>query len=374
VIVREDLERKLKSGGRLRVKFGIDPTGSDLTLGHAVGLRKLRQFQEAGHEIVLLFGGFTAMIGDPTGKNEARKPLTAEEVDKNAETYLEQAGKILDLSKCEIRNNRDWLAELSSAELLKMSSHFSATKIMDRDMFQARLRAGKGVFVHEFLYPILVAYDSVVLRADVEVGGTDQHFNLLCGRPMQKFYGQAEQNILTWPILVGTDGTEKMSKSLGNYIALLDRPEEIFGKIMSIPDTAMLEYFECLTDENLDEVQKMIADAPRDAKILLARRIVEWLCDGATADGAAEDFEQKFVKKETPDEMPEFKIPKNEIGLLDLISKVCKFASSNSEARRLVRDGAVSIDGERILDPNFVFRVEKPAVLKVGKRKFGRVV
>ncbi len=374
VIVREDLEKKLKSGKKLRVKLGIDPTGHDLTLGHSVGLRKLKQFQNAGHTVVLLFGGFTATIGDPSGKAEARQPLTYEEIDKNAANYLEQAGKILDIKKCEIRNNRDWLAKLSFEELLKMAANFSASRMMERDMFQERLKAGRAVMVHEFLYPLMVAYDSVILKADVEVGGTDQFFNLLCGRPMQKLYGQPEQNVLTWPILVGTDGHEKMSKSLNNYIAIMDTPQEMFGKIMSIPDKVMLNYFELLTDENLDEVNHLIKSNPRDAKVHLGKVIVSNFHDQAMAKTAEQDFFQKFVKKEVPDEMPEFKVEKKEIGLLNLITQVAKFSPSNSDARRLVQEGGVSLDGEKISDPTMVVKVSgTPMVLKVGKRKFGRV-
>jgi tyrosyl-tRNA synthetase len=267
VIVREDLEKKLKAGKKLRIKLGIDPSGTDLTLGHAVGLRKLKQFQDLGHKIILLFGGFTATIGDPTGKSTTRKPLTFKEVDKNAETYLEQAAKILDINKCEIRNNRDWLEKLTYKEIVEQAAQFSASQIMQRDMFQERLKKGESVAVHEFLYPLMVAYDSVVLKADLEVGGTDQYFNLLGGRPMQKYFNQPEQNILTWSLLVGTDGVEKMSKSLGNYIAILDTPNEKFGKIMSMPDETMFTYFECLTDFNLDDIKKEIKNNPRDTKI-----------------------------------------------------------------------------------------------------------
>jgi tyrosyl-tRNA synthetase len=374
VIVREDLEKKLKAGKKLRIKLGIDPSGTDLTLGHAVGLRKLKQFQDLGHKIILLFGGFTATIGDPTGKSTTRKPLTFKEVDKNAETYLEQAAKILDINKCEIRNNRDWLEKLTYKEIVEQAAQFSASQIMQRDMFQERLKKGESVAVHEFLYPLMVAYDSVVLKADLEVGGTDQYFNLLGGRPMQKYFNQPEQNILTWSLLVGTDGVEKMSKSLGNYIAILDTPNEKFGKIMSMPDETMFTYFECLTDFNLDDIKKEIKNNPRDTKIKLAKEIITWLNSEDEANKAEQDFLQKFVKKEIPDNIPEFLIKKKEIGILDLISKICKFASSNGEARRLIKGGAVSFDKNKINDPNLILNLTDKHILKVGKRNFGKII
>lgn len=373
VIVRADLEKKLKAGKKLRIKLGIDPSGTDLTLGHAVGLRKLKQFQDEGHQIILLFGGFTATIGDPTGKSETRNSLTFEAVEENAKTYLEQAGKILDIDKCEIRNNRDWLEKLTYREIVEQAAQFSASQMMQRDMFQERLKAGGSVAVHEFLYPLMVSYDSVVLKADLEVGGTDQHFNLLQGRPMQKYFGQPEQNILTWDLLVGTDGTEKMSKSLGNYIAIMDTPNEKFGKLMSIPDETMFTYFECLTDIDLEEAKVLIEKSPRDAKIMLAKAIITWLDSVEAADKAEQNFLQKFVKKEVPDEMPEFEVSENSIGILTLISQVCGFAKSNGEARRLITGGAVSIDGEKVADPMMAVEIKDEVVLKVGKRNFGRV-
>lgn len=373
IIVKKDLEEKLKSGKKLRIKLGIDPSGTDLTLGHAVGLRKLKQFQDLGHKIILLFGGFTATIGDPTGKSKTRKPLTFKEVEKNAETYLEQAAKILDIDKCEIRNNKDWLEKLTYKEIVEQAAQFSASQIMQRDMFQERLKKGESVAVHEFLYPLMVAYDSVVLEADLEVGGTDQYFNLLGGRPMQKYFNQPEQNILTWNLLVGTDGKEKMSKSLGNYVAILDTPNEKFGKIMSIPDDAMLDYIECLTDFDLEEVINDIKKRPRDTKIKLAKEIITWLNSKEEADKAENDFLQKFVKKEIPDDIPEFMIKEDTIGILDLISKICQFTKSNGEARRLIEGGSVSIDGEKINDVNFILNLENEIILKVGKRNFGKI-
>ncbi len=375
VIVRENLAKKLESGEKLRIKLGIDPTGSDLTLGHAVVLRKLRQFQDAGHTVIFLFGGYTATIGDPTGKNETRPVLSVEEVEKNAETYLEQASLILDIEKCEIRNNREWLENMNLAETLKLMAQKSVQQIMARQDFKKRTKQGIDIHLQEFTYPLLQGYDSVVLKNDVEIGGSDQLFNIMVGRDLQKKYGVSEigQDCLTCKLLVGTDGTEKMSKSLGNYIALKDTPNEMFGKILSIPDNTMLDYYECLTDVDLAEAEELIKTNPRDAKVYLAKTIVTWLHSAEDAEKAYQDFQTKFVKKEIPDEMPEFKISR-EIGILDLISKTCGFAKSNGEARRLVMQGAVSLDGEKIGDPNFI--VKNPAkklVLKVGKRKFARI-
>ena len=376
VIVREELEKKLKAKTPLRVKFGIDPTKPDLHLGHAVPLRKLKQFQDAGHHVILLIGGFTATIGDPTGKDAARPPLTAQDVERHAEDYLEQAGKIIDLKKAQVVNNYEWLATMEASEMLGLAAKLSASRIFERDMFQERLKAGASVGLHELIYPALQGYDSVVLNADIEIGGTDQLFNLLMGRELQKKYEtKAVQNVLTVPILEGLDGHEKMSKSLGNYIAINDAPNEMFGKIMSIPDTLMGKYFELLTDENLGDSNALIKRSPRDAKVRLAKVIIRDFHDDVAADMAEKDFVQKFVKKEVPDEMPEFEVAEKNIGLLNLITQVTKFAASNSEARRLVQDNGVSLDGEKVTDPHFEVGASKTAkVLKVGKRKFAKIV
>lgn len=375
VIVREDLEKKLRSGEKLRIKLGIDPTGSELHLGHAVVLRKLLHFQRAGHQIVLLFGGFTATIGDPTGKDQARPPLTFEQVDANAKDYLSQAGKILDLDTVEVVNNRDWLQKLTPKDFLALLGQFTVPQMMERDMFQERLKKGKTVHCHEIVYPVLVGYDSVVVRADVEIGGTDQLFNLLAGRPIQQHFDQVPQNILTVPLVEGTDGVNKMSKSLGNYISLSDSPNEMFGKIMSIPDTLMMKYFENLTDIDLAEAQKTIDTSPRNAKVLLAKTIITFFHSAEAADKSEQDFITKFVKKEVPDEMPEFPITENEIGILDLLTKITGFTKSNSDARRLVQAGAVSLDGKKVVDPKMIVTItEESQVLKAGKRKFGRIM
>lgn len=373
VLVRKDLEKKLKSGTPLRIKLGIDPTGSDLTLGHSVVLRKLKQYQDAGHQIILLFGSFTAQIGDPTGKSKTREPLTKEQVLKNAETYIDQASKVLDMEQVEVVYNDVWLEKLNFTDILELASVFTASQMMQRDMFQERIKAGGDVNLVEFLYPLMVSYDSVAIKADVEAGGSDQYFNLLCGRPMQEYFGQVPQNIFTTKLLVGTDGKEKMSKSLGNYIALLDEPKEIFGKIMSIPDTALEDYYECLTDLEMKAVIEHINFDPRGAKIKLAKDIIMWLHDAAAAEDAFKDFETKFVKKEIPDDIEEFEVDEPEIGILDLITSICNFAESNSEARRLVTGGGVSINGEKIEDPKAMLQIKGGEVLKVGKRKFGKL-
>lgn len=375
VIVLENLAKKLESGKKLRIKLGIDPTGSDLTLGHAVVLRKLRQFQDLGHTVIFLFGGYTATIGDPTGKNETRPVLTIEEVAKNAENYLEQAGLILDIDKCEVRNNKEWLENLSLKETLHLMAQKSVQQIMARQDFRQRTENGVDILMQEFTYPLLQGYDSVVLKNDVEIGGSDQLFNIMVGRDLQKKYGISKtgQDCLTCNLLVGTDGVEKMSKSLGNYIALKEKPNEMFGKILSIPDKTMFDYYECLTDFNMDEVKDEISRNPRDTKVKLAKEIVTWLHSAKDAESAYQDFQTKFVKKEVPDEMPEFKVAED-TGILDLISKICNFAESNGEARRLIMQGAVSLDGDRITDSNFVVQIPtKKLVLKVGKRKFARI-
>ena len=373
VISRENLKKKLRGKKKLRVKFGIDPTGAELHLGHAVPLKKLQQLQNLGHKIILLFGGFTATIGDPTGKNSARPPLTADEVEKNSEKYLEMAGKILDISKCEIRNNRDWLEKMDLKKFIKMAAQFSASKIFERDMFKERLKKGKSVELHELLYPILVAFDSVELRADVEIGGTDQLFNLLCGRPMQKFFGQPQQEILTVPILEGLDGTQKMSKSLKNYISLADPPDEIFGKIMSLPDKNMEKYFEIFTEIDEKIFKNEIKKNPRDAKILLGKKIVDFLHDEKSGEIAAENFRKKFAEKKIPENLPEF-FCAEKIGILDLISKIAKFAPSNSAAKKLVEQRAVAFSGEKIFDPKKILEIAGGEILQVGRKKFAKIL
>ncbi len=375
VIVKADLEKKLKSGKKLRVKFGIDPTGTKIHIGHAVPFRKLRQFQDAGHQVVLVIGGFTASIGDPTEKNEARPPLSLAQVQENAKDYLLQVGKILDIKKTEVVNNRDWFEKMNVEDFIKLAAYNSASQIFSRKDFSDRLKSKKEVFLHELLYPVLQGYDSVMIECDLEIGGTDQLFNLLVGRDLQKKYGQkVVQNVLTVQLLEGLDGHEKMSKSLNNYIAVDEEPKEMFGKIMSLPDNLMLKYFELCTDEDLAVMKKLIKDNPRDAKVHLAKTIITFYHDDKAAELAEQDFVTKFVKKDVPDEMPEFRVNQGNIGILDLMTKVCGFASSNGEARRLVIGGGVMLDGDKVTDSLLQVNITGTHILKVGKRKFGRII
>ena len=373
--VKKDLEQKLSRGKPLRVKLGIDPTGSDLHLGHGVVLRKLRQFQDRGHQIIFLFGGFTATIGDPSGKNQARPPLSLEQVQKNSRDYLAQAAKIIDIDKVEIRNNREWLEKLSSSELMKLVAQKSVQQILARRDFQERIRSKTDILLQELLYPLLQGYDSVALGCDIEIGGNDQLFNLLVGRDLQKKYRSKNvQDILTMELIEGTDGVQKMSKSLNNYISLSEVPEVIFGKLMSIPDSLMMKCFECLTDIDLKQAKKMIAATPRDAKIFLAKNIITWLYDSTQADRAQQDFYTKFVVKEIPKKIREIKLAIGSMGILDLITKVAKFAPSNSEARRIIMSRGVKFDGEIVDDPKFFAKISTSHVLQVGKKKFVRIV
>ena len=369
---RETLE-KLMQQRRIRLYLGIDPTGAFLTLGHAVVLRKLQQFAELGHEVILLIGNGTVRIGDPTGRDSTRPVLTDEEIKKNFEDWKQQASRVLDFSKIEIRYNGDWLDRLSYVDMVKLMGKVTIQQLLERDMFQERMKKGLPIFGHEIIYPLLQGYDSVVMEVDLEIGGTDQTFNMLMGRTLLRQYKEKEKWVLSTPIINGTDG-RKMSKSFGNYIALNEVPNEMFGKIMSMKDEEMLTYFEIFTDENLEKIKTLVSNDPRNAKVALAKKIVTWLHDEASADRAEHDFTQKFVNKEVPDDMPEFNVRESEIGILNLITQVAKFAPSNSEARRLVDGGAVSWDGVVVRDPQAIIQISGEAkVLKVGKRKFGRV-
>ncbi|MBT4384304.1 tyrosine--tRNA ligase [Candidatus Peregrinibacteria bacterium] len=378
VIVAEDLKKKLMSGRQLRIKLGIDPTGFDLHLGHMVVIHKLKEFQDMGHQIVLLFGNFTGQIGDPSGKDKTRPMRNQEELENNAKDYLEQVSKILDVDKVEVVWNADWLAKMNFADVAKLASNFTVSQMLERDMYQERIKAGKPIALHEFLYPLMQGYDSVAIKADLELGGTDQTFNLLAARPIQKANEQAPQNVMTVPILVGTDGTMKMGKSTGNYIAVADEPNEMFGKTMSIPDDVLLNYFELAARANRDELddfeKRLSGDAnPRDMKVELAKRIVSLYYDEAAADAAEEYFVNLFKKKAIPDEIEETKLSKSEWGLLDLIVEL-EMASSKGEARRLVQGGAVKINEEKIDDVELIIKIsENKTLIQVGKRKFRRI-
>ena len=374
VHIRENLEKRLLSGEKLRIKFGIDPTGADLHLGHMVPLKKLAEFQKFGHQVVLLFGTFTARIGDPTGKSKTRPILSPEEIAKNMQTYLDQAGKILDLGKVEVVQNHEWLESIGFNEILKLASSFTVSQMLHRDMYQERLKKNEEISLHEFFYPLLQGYDSVALRADIEIGGTDQLFNLMAGRTIQKFYDMKQQDILTVPILEGTDGKEKMSKSLGNFIGITESPREIFGKTMSIPDGLMEKYFLLLTNFSSEEILEVLSGHPRNAKMILAKTIVEYFYDRDAGEGAQEEFLRIFSERSQnaiPDDMPEMKIPARAYSVLEIALRSNLFAS-NSDARRMIQEGGIKIDGEKKYHINESITLQKGRVFifQVGKRRF----
>ncbi|OGC82444.1 MAG: tyrosine--tRNA ligase [Candidatus Abawacabacteria bacterium RBG_16_42_10] len=375
VIVYEDLKKKLLSGKKLRIKLGIDPTGSDLHIGHAVVLRKLRQFQDLGHHVILLVGNFTGKIGDPTDKNETRKQLTDEEVAANLQNYLIQAGKILKLDKLEVVYNADWLSHMSFEEVVGLAANFTVQQMLERDMFEKRMKEGKPIHLHEFFYPLMQGYDSVVLRADLELGGTDQKFNCLAGRVLQRAHNEEPQNVLITPILEGLDGKEKMSKSLNNYIGIMEPPEEQYGKVMSIQDELILRYFELATDVPLEEIRHIGEDLeagtnPRDVKMRLAREIVGMYHDKEAAQMAEKHFIQLFQKKEIPDEIPVYKLGAKEINLIEAIFQ-SGIEGSKSQIKRLIEQGGVKLNQETIKDKDYAFIPgKKPIIVQVGKRKF----
>ncbi len=366
VILKKHLEEKLKSGAKLRVKFGIDPTMRDLHLGHAVPLLKLKQFQDLGHQAILLVGDFTAMIGDPSGRANARKPLTKNEVQKNMADYIRQAAKILDIKKVEIRYNSEWYAREGMDFVVKITSRFTYAQLIEREEFQRRIKAKADISLLELIYPLLQGYDSVELKADVEIGGTDQKFNLLMGRKVQQRFNQPEQDIITVPLLEGTDGTKKMSKSSDNYIGLTEDPFKMFGKIMSIPDKIMSRYFQLLTEVP----QKEIVDlSPRDQKLKLAREIVNFYHGNKTAGQAQEEFIKVFSEGEAPSQIKTIKITPRSIGAKELLVK-CDLAKSLSGAQRLIEQGAVSLDGQIVKDWRQKISISKPSILKAGKHHF----
>jgi tyrosyl-tRNA synthetase len=375
------LERSIKQNKPLNVKLGCDPTRPDLHLGHSVVLRKLAQFQSLGHQAILIIGDFTGMIGDPSGRNTARPPLTLEETHQNGQSYFEQASKILNKEKTMMVYNSDWLGKMSFEEVIKLSSKYTVARMLERDDFTKRYKAGEPISVHEFMYPLAQAMDSVAIMADVELGGTDQKFNLLVGRDIQREFGVEPQVILTTPLLVGTDGIEKMSKSYGNYIGINEEPKEIYGKTLSIADNMIYTYFELATDipnNELTEIKKILDDQknnPRDLKRMLARKLVEMYHSKEASENAEKEFDNIFVNKGLPDEIEEFTFNKNEkeIGILELIIKI-NFAPSKQEARRLIQQGGVSIDGEKIADISAMIKIDKEKIIKVGKRKFAKII
>jgi len=375
------LERSLQTGKQLNIKLGCDPSRPDLHIGHSVVLRKLAQFQSIGHQAILIIGDFTGMIGDPSGRNLTRPALSLKETKINGQTYLEQASKILDRKKTKIVYNSEWLGKMSFEEVIKLASKYTVARMIERDDFTKRFKAGEPISVHEFLYPLAQAMDSVAIKSDVELGGTDQKFNLLVGRDIQREYGMEPQVILTMPLIVGTDGVEKMSKSYNNYIGISEKPNEMYGKTLSIPDTLIFNYFELATDvssEKLAEVKSKLADKnfnPRDLKRELARNLVTMYHSAEAAVQAEEEFDRIFIKKDLPDEIEEFSIDtgKTGINIIELLSLV-KLVSSKGEARRLVAQGGVSIDGEKITEISASVIVSSPRVLKVGKRRFIRLI
>ncbi len=381
VYTQQELLERLKStalsGRQLRVKLGMDPTAPDIHLGHTVVLRKVRQFQDFGHKAVLIIGDYTARIGDPSGENKTRPILSPEEIEANAATYVEQATKVLDTSpeKLEIRRNSEWLEGLRLADVLKLASQITVARIMERDTFEKRFKAGIPIGTHEFFYPLMQGYDSVCVESDVEIGGTDQTFNNLIGRDLQQNAGQARQTVMVFPLLAGLDGKEKMSKSKGNYIGIAEPPNEMFGKIMSIPDTLMANYFTLLTELPAEEIHRLI-DAgkthPRQAKATLGKMIVETYYEKSAAEAAAAEFDRVFAQKQTPSEMPEISVAAAKINIVELVCKA-GFAKSTSEARRLITQSAVSIDDERISDIEAEVEPKPGSILRVGKRRFGRI-
>lgn len=363
-IEKDHLEKLLRAGEKLRVKFGIDPTASDLHLGHTVPLRKLRQFQDLGHYIILIIGDSTAVIGDPSGRSEARKMLTKGEIKQNMKNYQKQAGKILDMKKVEVRHNSEWYDKLGFEFLFDLTSKFTVARIIERDDFKKRMKDDIDVSMLEIIYPLLQGYDSVEVKADVEIGGTDQKFNLLTGRKVQRRYGKREQDIITVPLLEGLDGEKKMSKSLGNYIGIAESADSQYGKIMSIPDKLLPQYFELLTDLRFDEKEN-----PRDAKMRLAYEIAKIYHNEKEAEKAQENFVKLFQKKEIPEDILEIKAKKEE-NLGELLVKK-NIISSKNEFRRLVKSRAVDIDGEAISDINYL--IKKTIIVKIGKKKFIKI-
>jgi len=371
----EKIELSLRTGVPLTVKWGADPSAPDIHLGHTVSIRKLRQFQDLGHRVVFLIGDFTAMIGDPSGRASARKRLSRQQVVKNAETYRQQIFRILAPEKTVVEFNSRWCSALRFEEVLDLTSKYTVARMLERDDFEKRYQAGQAITIMEFLYPLIQGYDSVALKADIELGGTDQKFNLLVARDIQREYGQRPQVVVTMPLLVGTDGVQKMSKSLGNYIALDDPPEQMYGKTMSIPDELIYPYFELLTDvtrEELKQIEKLLSDPqcnPMDLKRQLARRLVTMYYDVQKAEAAEKEFDAVFRKKEVPEQIRVHHLSVNSLWIVKLLTEV-GVATSNSEARRLIRQGAVSIDGTRISDPELTIKFKGGEVLKVGKKRF----
>jgi tyrosyl-tRNA synthetase len=379
LLVEVELVEKLKSGRPLRIKAGFDPTAPDLHLGHTVLINKLRHFQELGHHIMFLIGDFTGMIGDPSGKNTTRPPLSREQILENAKTYQKQVFKILDPEKTEICFNSTWFNDIGAAGMIRIAALQTVARMLERDDFSTRYANNQPIAIHEFLYPLCQGYDSVAMKADVELGGTDQKFNLLVGRELQKHYGQAPQCVLMMPLLEGLDGVNKMSKSLGNYVGIAESPREIFGKLMSISDELMWRYFELLSFRAVEEIAKFKQEIlagrnPRDVKVLLAKEIVARFHDQRAADDALAEFEARFQRGVLPDDMPTVNLATVDGSLpIAQILKLSNLTPSTSDALRMIEQGGVRLDGEKISDKNLTLKAGVSVVVQVGKRKFARV-
>ncbi|AXA33850.1 tyrosine--tRNA ligase [Francisella adeliensis] len=378
VLIEAELIKKLEKNKPLIIKFGCDPTAPDIHLGHTVVINKLKQLQDLGHEIHFLIGDFTAQIGDPTGKNATRPPLTAEEVAANAETYTTQVFKILDKEKTIVRRNGDWFNDMSASDMIKLASNSTVARMLERDDFSKRYKGGQSISIHEFLYPLVQGYDSVAMNADIELGGTDQKFNLLMGRELQKQNNQEAQIIITMPLLEGLDGVKKMSKSSQNYIGIEEPANEIFGKIMSISDELMWRYYELLSFKSLETIAKLKTDVengknPRDIKIELAQELIERFHSKEEAEKAYQDFVQRFQKNQIPDDINTVELNTGELPIANLL-KEAGLVASTSEANRMIKQGAVKIDGEKLVDTKVLFGQGTENVFQVGKRKFAKIV
>ncbi len=380
VLLMDDLKEKLNRGKPLRIKAGFDPTAPDLHIGHTVLINKMRQFQELGHEVIFLIGDFTGLIGDPTGKNATRPPLTREEILENAKTYEKQIFKILDPDRTKIMFNSEWMEKLGAAGLIQLAAKHTVARMLERDDFNKRYSSGQPISIHEFLYPLAQGYDSVAMKADVELGGTDQKFNLLVGRQLQQQYGQEPQVVVTMPLLEGLDGVNKMSKSLGNYIGIDEAPEEIFGKVMSISDDLMWRYFELLSFRPMSEIEEFqrkveVGDNPRDIKFILAEELIGRFHNKEAATAARNSFINRFRKGAMPENITEIALDLTEEGMpIANVLKNAGLVTSTSDALRMVRQGAVKIDGEKLGDSSFIVRRGTSCVYQVGKRRFAKVI
>lgn len=380
LLIEAELKDKLQSGRMLRIKAGFDPTAPDLHLGHTVIINKLRTFQQLGHEVIFLIGDFTGLIGDPTGKNVTRKPLTKEQVLMNAETYKQQVFKILDPAKTRVMFNSTWMESLGSSGMVKLASHQTVARMLERDDFKKRYANGQSIAIHEFLYPLVQGWDSVELAADVELGGTDQRFNLLMGRELQKEQGQTPQTVLMMPLLEGLDGVQKMSKSLDNYIGITDQPQDMFGKIMSIPDTILWRYYDLLSFNSVEAIEQFkqaVANGanPKDYKVMLAKEIIARFHDQNAADAAEQDFIQRFSKNAMPQDIPEVTLHCEESSMrIANLLKAADLVNSTSQAMQMIKQGAVKIDGkEKITDTRLMINKGTTAIYQVGKRKFAKI-